>query len=190
MFDEDVVVKGEKDFERPPLGMIQAVCVFFHDIGTHRGEYMGEPNIRKQVILTWELAEKMTTGEFVGQPFLVSKYYTQSLSEKATLRKDLENWRGKAFTEEELQGFHLKNIVGANCYLNLTENKNKRVVISAITPLPKGVTTIKIVNPLPSEKFQAWIDRERAKSDEMRADAPASHVSNGTDQPKEDDLPF
>ena len=95
MFDDDVVVKGDKDFEKPPLGMIQAVCVWFHDIGTQRGEYMGEPKIRKQVIVTWELAEKMTTGEFAGQPFLMSKYYTQSLDEKATLRKDLENWRGK-----------------------------------------------------------------------------------------------
>ena len=192
MFDDDVVVKGEKEFEKPPLGMVQAVCVFVHNIGTQRGEYMGEPNIRKQVILTWELTEKMTTGEFAGKPFLVSKYYTQSLGEKATLRKDLEGWRGKIFTEDELEGFHLKNVIGANCFLNLTENKNKRVVISSITPLPKGMTAIKISDPVPSEKFQEWINRERAKSEEMRTGQPASHVSNsnsGTSD-KEDDLPF
>jgi len=189
MFNEDVVVKGEKEYEKPPLGMIQAVCVFFHDIGTQRGEYMGEPTVRKQVIVTWELAEKITTGEFTGKPFLMSKYYTQSLSEKATLRKDLENWRGKTFTEDELNGFSLKKIIGANCFLNLTENKNKRVVISAITPLPKGVQPISITDAIPTEKFLAWIDRERAKSDEMRSDNPASHVS-GEEPARQDDMPF
>jgi len=38
---------------------------------------------------------------------MISKRYTMSLGEQSTLRKDLESWRGKKFTPEELQGFDL-----------------------------------------------------------------------------------
>ena len=40
-----------------------------------------------------------------GKPFLVRRRYTASLHEKSALRKDLESWRGRAFTNVELDGF-------------------------------------------------------------------------------------
>lgn len=154
-----IIAKEEKTYEPIPTGMQQAVCAMVCDIGTHEGEYQGKPNTRHQVIVIWELDEKKTEGDFAGQPFQVSKFYTTSLGEKANLRKDLESWRGQPFTPEELKGFDLENLVGANCFLNLIQDGEK-VKISAITPLPKNMPKIKQA----MREEPEWVDKQRAKS--------------------------
>jgi hypothetical protein len=172
--------------------MVQAVCAFVHDIGTQVGEYKGKPNIAHKVIVTWELTEKMTKGEYEGKPFMMSKYYTLSLNEKANLRHDLESWRGKGFTDEELEGFDVEKLVGANCFLNLVKNDKDKVVISAITQLPKNTSRITPITTEPFEKFMEWINRERAKSLEMTQPKPANHTvaQEESSNPEESDLPF
>lgn len=177
------------DFEKAPIGMQQGVCVFVHDIGLQRGEYLGKQNILHKIIVTWELAERMTSGEYAGQPFMVSKYYTLSLGEKANLRKDLESWRGKPFTSEELEGFDVERLVGANCFLNVTATENDKRKISAITPMPRGTPPIQVTMKTPSKNILDWIERERAKA------VPPSHEVDSMQEPaipdKEgDDLPF
>lgn len=184
-----IIAKSEGSFEQPPTGMIQAVCVFVHDIGTQVSEYQGKPNVAHKIIVSWELAEKMTEGDYAGKPFMVSKYYTLSLNEKANLRKDLESWRGVKFTEEELDGFDVEKLVGANCFLNLVKNAKDKVVISAITQLPKGTPKLIPVNTTPSEKFMEWIGKERAKSLEARESQPNHAVAPESGEQK-DDLPF
>ena len=42
-----------------------------------------------------------------GRRFQLRKDYKNSLHEKAGLRKDLEAWRGRRFTDAELAGFDL-----------------------------------------------------------------------------------
>lgn len=131
---------GGHDFAQPPLGTHPARCVRIIDIGTQKGEYQGEANIRRQCIIAWELpTELMPDGEKAGQPFLVSKFYTASLSEKANLRKDLENWRTRAFTKEELGGFESKNILGKPCMLSLSANDKGKVRVTGVMALPKGM---------------------------------------------------
>ena len=61
---------------------------------------------------------------------------------KASLRKDLESWRGQPFTKEELKGFDLKNILGASCQLQVVHNVSDGKTyanIAAVMGLPKGV---------------------------------------------------
>ena len=103
------------DFEQVDPGSYAAVCYKIVDIGTREGEYQGVKNSRRQVIIGWELDELMTTGERAGKPFVVSKFYTQSLGEKANLRHDLAGWRGRDFTPDELAGFDAKNKVRSRC---------------------------------------------------------------------------
>ena len=93
------------------------------DLGTQKGDYQGQVTRKRQNLITWELPNsKMETGEFEGQPFLISKFYTASLGEKANLRRDLVNWRGREFSPEELAGFDHKNILGKCCMLSITAN--------------------------------------------------------------------
>lgn len=133
---------GNQDFEQPPVGSHLARCVRVIDIGTQRGEYKGQATAKRQCIIAWELPTELVTqdGEYKGQPFVVSKFYTASLNEKATLRKDLENWRGREFTESELQGFHSKNILNKPCMLSVIHNEKGRAKVSGVMGAPKGVT--------------------------------------------------
>lgn len=179
-----IIAKADNDnFEKAPTGTIQAVCVFVHDIGLQAGEYQGRPHVKHQVIVSWELNERMTQGEYAGKPFMVSKYYTLSLSEKSNLRKDLENWRGRAFTADELAGFDVESIRGANCLLSITETENGKRKVSGVAALPKGMVPIEPTQTTPSEKFMEWIEKERAK---------AVHPTQSTAQVSDDkdDLPF
>lgn len=181
-----VIAKEEKNYEAIPVGMQQAVCAMICDIGTHKGEYQGKPTERHQVVVIWELDEKKTEGNFAGEPFQMSKFYTLSLGEKANLRKDLESWRGRQFTSEELQGFDLENLVGANCFLNVIEDKEKQK-IAAIAPLPKGMAKIK---PTMTQEPE-WIAKFRAKSIEATGgDSLSSSSAGGPPSSAEDDLPF
>lgn len=139
---------GGGDFEQAPVGTHVARCVKIIDIGTQKDEYQGQANFRRQVIIGWELpTEMMNEGDAAGKPFTVSKFYTASLGEKANLRRDLQNWRGREFTTEELAGFHAKNILGKTCMLSLTANDKGKTRVTGVMALPKGITVPDQVNP-------------------------------------------
>ena len=155
---------GGEDFEKTPTGNQQAVCVFVEDIGTHRGEYQGVPNERRQIVVCWELAETMVQGDYAGKPFMISNFYTLSLSRKSNLRKDLESWRGRAFSVAELDGFDVEELIGVNCLLNIIEDTNAegktRAKIASISPKMKNMEPLVIVNIEPPE----WIEKKRKES--------------------------
>ncbi len=131
---------GGGDFEQPPVGTHVARCVKIIDIGTQKGEYQGKATIKRQCIIGWELPnELMSEGEYAGKPFVVSKFYTASLGEKANLRKDLANWRGRDFSEAELAGFEAKNILGKGCMLSLTTNDKGKTRVTGVMALPRGM---------------------------------------------------
>lgn len=131
---------GGGDFEQPPIGTHVARCVKIIDIGTQKGEYQGKATIKRQCIIGWELPnELMSEGDYAGKPFVVSKFYTASLGEKANLRKDLANWRGRDFTESELGGFEAKNILGKACMLSLTTNDKGKTRVTGVMALAKGM---------------------------------------------------
>jgi hypothetical protein len=139
---------GGGDFAQAPAGTHVARCVRLIDIGTQPGEYKNEKIFRRQVVIGFELPnELMPDGERAGKPFFVSKYYTASLAEKANLRRDLVNWRGREFTQAELAGFDSKNILGKPCMLQLTPNDKNKTRITALMALPKGAPVPEQINP-------------------------------------------
>jgi hypothetical protein len=110
-------------------------------------------------MVTWELpTELIEEGDFAGQPYAVSKFYTASLGEKANLRKDLEAWRGRAFTEQELMGFDVKAILGKSCMLSIIHNDKDRAKISGVMSVMKGMTVPPAINPLVHFDISAWDD--------------------------------
>ena len=140
---------GGGSFEQPSVGTHVARCVRVIDIGTQTNDYQGKTNTKRQCIIAWELpTEIMQSGEKAGQPFLVGKFYTSSLNEKANLRHDLANWRGRDFTPEELKGFNPKNILDRACLLSLTENDKGRAGITGVMALPKGAQVPARVNEI------------------------------------------
>ena len=130
---------GSGDFLQAPVGNHPARCIKIIDIGTQEGEYAGKPTYRRQIVVMWELpTETFKNKDDKDVPFVVSKWYTASLSEKANLRADLVNWRGRPFTDEELMGFEVKNILGKPCMVQVTHNEKGKAKVTAVSSVPKG----------------------------------------------------
>jgi hypothetical protein len=95
-----------------PAGMHIARAYGLFDLGTHYDEKFDKS--RREVVIVWEIAaeriEVDRDGKKTNLPRAISKRYTLSLHEKARLRADLESWRGRPFTSEELAGFEMKTI--------------------------------------------------------------------------------
>ena len=190
-----IIAKGsDLDFtkELMPTGTQQAVCVFVEDIGTHEGEYQGKQYSARKIIICWELREKMKLEENAGKPFMVSKWYTLSLNSKATLRKDLESWRGKAFTPDELKGFDVEKLKGVNCLLNIISGEKadgtETRKIASISTAMAGMEKLVPINQEPP----AWIQKEREKSIEYQEakDKDEETMAETTNPEEYDDLPF
>lgn len=112
-------------FFNVPSGMHLARCYRVIDLGTQRSEYLGQIKHLPKVMLQFEVFGESDDGVPLitpkGEPLSVTKNFTLSLSEKATLRKDLQTWRGREFTADELRGFELKNILGVWAMLSIVK---------------------------------------------------------------------
>jgi len=127
-------------------GVYIAVCYGLIDLGTHENPVFGGD--QHKVLIQWELPE--VRGEFerdgkaVNLPRAISRRYTLSLSDKSHLRKDLESWRGRKFTDDELDGFDLRAVLGTPCQLQIVHETGKdgRVFanVAAIMALPKDTS--------------------------------------------------
>lgn len=156
---------GGKEFEQASPGNHIARCVGMIDIGTQQSEYQGKTTYARKIIVRFELPnEVMAEGDYAGKPFLVSKFYTASLSEKANLRKDLESWRGRPFTDKELMGFDSKNLLDKPCMVNVVHTEKGKAKIASIAPVPKGMDIPPRINEIlffslePSEFKQSTYD--------------------------------
>lgn len=140
---------GSGEFVQAPVGNHPARCIKLIDIGTQEGEYAGKPTFRRQIVVMWELpTETFQNKEGRDVPFVVSKWYTASLSEKANLRADLVNWRGRDFTQEELMGFESKNILDKTCMVQITHNDKGKAKVTGVSSVPKGFAVPPRVNEI------------------------------------------
>lgn len=124
-----------------PAGTYPARCILVADLGTQETDYLGEIKHAHKVLLQFEICDGETRRDD-GEAFVLSKRYTASLHEKASLRKDLASWRGRDFTPEELAGFNVANILGKPCLVSVTHaTKADRTFanIASIMSLPKGM---------------------------------------------------
>jgi hypothetical protein len=158
-----------KSFTPAPEGTHQAICVDVIDHGLKPNAF--KPGaMQHKVAIAWQIDERRDDGK----RFLVYKRYTLSLNEKATLRKDLESWRGKAFTRDEENGFDVETIIGVNCLVNVQHNQSGDKTyanVSAVLALPKGMPKLAIENYV----------REKDRTE------GAEHLNN---VPDEDPIPF
>lgn len=128
------------DFDPCPAGNQFAVCCRLIDLGTQETSYQGKPRRQRKVYIEFQVPGERTAD---GEPHTVGNRYTFSSSEKATLRKHLESWRGRKFTDEEIAGFDLRNILGTPACLSIVHtdrNGSTYADIASVGGLPKGAT--------------------------------------------------
>lgn len=135
------IAKETKTYDPAPAGTHVARCYGCISLGTQHSEQFADSF---KVMLLFELPfERIQTESSGDMPMTLSKEYSLSLGKKANLRKHLDSWRGKAFTEEELKGFEVSKVVGAPCQLTIvhqtTGKGNTYAKIESITGLAKGM---------------------------------------------------
>ena len=137
-------------------------------------------------------------GEVHEGPMTIGRFYTASLSEKATLRRDLENWRGKSFTKEELAGFDLFKILGTACQIMVAHNTSDGKTyanITGIMGLKKGdqrpAAENKLVKYSPSEQ-EMFDDLPKWLQEKVNASGSAAEVeaAPAAAEDFDDDIPF
>lgn len=114
---------GGGSFTPVPPGMHLARCYRIIDLGTQDSTYLGKVKKLPKIMLQFEVHGEDDMGKPIltekGEPMSISKNFTLSLADKATLRLDLQTWRGREFTADELRGFELKNVLGAWAMLSI-----------------------------------------------------------------------
>jgi hypothetical protein len=118
------------EFEPVPLGIHRAICINVFDIGWQAGYQGGPPH--HQVVILWEIEAKQEWEPNVGKRFTVAKFYTLSINKKSNLGADLESWRSKPFSDEEMEGFDLDKIISKPCQVNLVANGEKAKVATVL----------------------------------------------------------
>ena len=167
---------GAGDYTPCPEGVCQAVCADVQDLGEMENSFTGK--MVRKLRIVWQTEHK---HEKYGRPHEVSMSYTQSLHEKAGLRKLLEAWRGRKFTAAELAGFDVETLIGANCQIQVMhrigQDGRTWANVASIMPIGKGMTKMAV-----SDGYVRRKDREGVK--EMPAGAAVSPPAD------EEEIPF
>lgn len=167
--------QGDNDFEKLEKGIYHATCFRMVDLGTQDNTYKGETNKKLQVRLDFEITEALDpdTNQVLmadGRPFGVGKEYTASLFESANLRKDLESWRGKSFTQEELDSLELTDFLG--CTVKIEVGLTKQTAefaggnpkIMRLSEPRNGTEQVATVNPQVAFDMSVYCDEFNGNS--------------------------
>lgn len=202
---------GSGDYTPAPPGLHLAVCYSVVDLGTQAVEWQGEKKLQRKVAIAWELPDEMVETDRGSFPATIQNRYTFSSHEKAKLRHDLESWRGRAFTDDELDPanpkcFDIRNLLGKACQINVvhqTKNDKTYANIASIVPKPKGFAEPPTSNrhvyfsmdgDFDRATFAAlpeWMQEMIKKSPEyQRANASSPSPGDYTGGIPDDDIPF
>ena len=158
-------VNNGTTFEPIAEGTHTAVCDRIIDLGKQVGleEFGGK--IAPKLFIGWLVTDEYDQ-EGNQKEKRIGRIYTASLDKKSSLRKDLEAWRGRPFTDEELQDFDMDNVLGAGCMLNVAHQQNGdkiREKINGIVALPRGMK----LEP-PAETISFVLDKTTAENIDER----------------------
>ncbi len=190
---------GGGDYQRVPQGTHAAICYMVVDLGKQRTEWQGVERVQHKIYVRWELPDERMEVDGRSVPMSIGKRYTLSLGEKANLRADLESWRGRAFTPEELKGFDVSKLLGVGCFVSVThDERNGKTYenVASVQALPKSYP-----RPERTENAHVLFDDEHRQNydalpawlqklvDEQVRDAPKAAAA-GAGYDDIDDAPF
>ena len=189
-----LIIKQETKRTIPLLdaGDYQSVCCAVIDLGTQYNEKWEK--MQQKLLIMWDIAGETIEIDGEQKPRRLSKQYTKSLNEKSALARDINNWRGKPFTEEELHAFDLTKLINTGCQINVaqdTKDGKTYTYIMGIMNLPKGTKLEPISEPILYDidnhnenvfcQLPEWVQTIIKNSEEWKT----SHQNNN-----DEDLPF
>ena len=198
-----LIAKANTTTEYSPIpeGTHIARCVRIIDLGHQYSQQYDKWTA--QVRLDFEIPDEMIEIKGEQVPRIIGKTFTNSLGERSNLRKMLESWRGKKFTDEELAGFNLADLAGQPCMVTVAHREyNGRTYadVAALVALPKSIPAPEQVTPFvvfDLDNFEAieeldnvpeWLaDKIKDSKEWLERFAPAAVA---TEASSEEDLPF
>ena len=199
--------KGGGQRTLPPIGTHLARCYAVCDLGTQPGDWKGKPKKTRRIRIFFELPnEQHIFDEARGrEPFTISKEFTLSLRNKAELRKVLECWRGRAFTDEELDKFDVAKLIGVPAIISISHEPRKDgegnyAKLLSVSRVMAGMSVPPaIIKPWEfaihmgrNEVFETlpdWLCEKIEKCDEWTRPAPG-HEPEPPAETEEEDVPF
>lgn len=185
---DEIIVEPQEDTQRPihPNGSFAARCVDVIDLGMRVREFEGKKSAKHTIALVFVTGKKVPDdqGGFMHE---LAQEFTLSIHPRATLRKFLEAWRGKKFTNDELgDSFSLtKEAGGKEGLISIVHNPSRKdpakiyANIDGMLPLPEGMAFKS--EPFNYERAPYWKDRKDRYEAEF-----AAYMSEA---PAPDDLP-
>jgi len=136
--EEQIIARagGTSSIPTHPEGQFAAVCIDVVDLGMVEMTWQGETREKHRIFLRF-FAGEYFTGHDGPAPLWLDAYFTCSLNEKGKLRPFLETWRGRKFTEEELDGFNVARLVGAGAFVQVGHNATPTKVYANIDGIMK-----------------------------------------------------
>lgn len=120
----------KNEYVLPPAKKHHAVCVdviFHRDVKTQYG-------MQNQYELRWQSADRMEDG----RRYLIRRSYNATLGEGSSLLKDLESWRARPFTQEELKRFDLDSCIGANAMITIQHEMGDKRMMDKVAFIEKA----------------------------------------------------
>ena len=131
---------GSTKIEPMEAGTYPAICCAIIDIGLQYSQAFDKES--RQVILMFEIPSETLEINGETKSRTLSATYTFSFNDKSNLRRMLESWRSRAFTQEELQGFDLEKVLGMPCLITVINKTNQSgntfSNIGSVSKMPKG----------------------------------------------------
>lgn len=147
-----ITARNEYHAEPHPAGTYAGRCYSMITLGTTlQADFNGKEKPRTVVKIGFEMP---TETKDDGSPKTISKKYTLSMHENANLRKMLEGWRGKKYTEEEAKAFDITKLLSQPCMLTIVHSEwqgRKFANIDSISPVPM------VTNPVTKKKEPMYV---------------------------------
>lgn len=189
----------EKEFEKPPVGLHLGILIKIIDLGTQLVEFEGKKKTQPKIALVWELPEELMSD---GRPFIISKKFTLSTGERASLTAILTSWLGKAPDKS----FNLSSLLGKGCNVSVSHDKSSDGLktyanVKAITALMKSqnvpapqnelvVFSLKAFNQQTFDGLSDYYKKTIALSPEYQSLKGVDYTATSVKDELDDEVPF
>lgn len=132
-------IKDRAKPKAPPVepGVYMAVCIGFIDLGEQYSDLFKTHSNKGMYV--WELPGETIEIDGEQKPRQLSKEFTISSSSKSNLRKFIESWNSKSYSDDEFLDFDLFDQIGKPCQINVVLNESKEYSnVDNIMPIPRG----------------------------------------------------
>jgi hypothetical protein len=167
--EDEILVGDEGGFVRPlaPEGQFVAICYDVADIGEIKTQF----GSKHKVLIDFQLPVNDPAS---GLPYTCGQTFTKSMNEKANLRKFMEQWRGRAYTEEQIKAKvplgRMKGVPALISIARKTQANGKTYAnIIAISMVPEQ---LRGSVPQIDARLKTWKQRKLERA--AKADTPQS----------------